>query len=205
MGFGIFFVLLIALGSGDEGTTLSDGPQPGSNENCPRACPLRQTFPFFNDSIQLPKESDEHPYLRLRISRRNESEGEIEEDVPHLRVFIWPNTGNGNCSISGQLTNGVMRKKATFIVETAGYKEGLCLTATAEVDPLGNQSVWTLPLDSPKLHIDNFNATYEVILEGNGTMAEYHLATWLVVLVYVVFCAVFFLLWWLLVFPGTCL
>ena len=202
MGFGIFFVLLIALGSGDEGTTLSDGPQPGSNENCPRACPLRQTFPFFNDSIQLPQDSDDHQYLRLRISRRNESEGEIEEDVPHLRVFIWPNTGNGNCSISGQLTNGVMRKKATFIVETAGYKEGLCLTATAEVDPLGNQSVWTL---DPSRLVINSSASYNVTLEGNGTFEEWHMSTWLVVGAYMVFCVLFFLVWYLLVFPGTCL
>ena len=124
-----------------------------------------------------------------------------------LRVFIWPNTGN--CSISGQLTNGVMRKNVSFIVETSGYEKGLCMTATAEVDPLGNQTVWTLPLDSPKLRqfdtFENFNATYEVILEGNGTTTEWHVATWLVVAVYTVFCAVFFLIWWLLVYPGTCL
>ena len=186
MGLGLFFMLLIARGSGDEG----DGS-------------LRKTFPFFNDSIQLDNrtDSDDHPYLRLRISR-NESEDAVEkvEKVPHLRVFIWPNTGN--CNISGQLTNGVLRKKATFIVETARYKDGLCMTATPEVDPLGNQSVWTLPLDSLKLNI-TFKTSYEVILEGNGTRTEYHKATWLVVLVYVVFCVVFFLLWWLLVFPGT--
>jgi len=142
--------------------------------------------------------------LRLRISKKNESEGAVEkvETVPHLRVFIWPNTDN--CNISGQLTNGVLRKKATFIVETARYKGGLCMTATPEVDPLGNQSVWTLPLESLMLHVDDFKTSYEVILEGNGTRTEYHRATWLVVLVYVVFCVVFFLLWWLLVFPGTC-
>ena len=194
MGLKLFFMLvLIGRGSGED-------LQPGSDKNCQRTCPLRPTFPFFKDSVELPPESDDHPYLRLRVSRKNEEEEE-EEEVPHLRVFIWPNTGN--CNISGQLTNGVMRKKATFIVETATYKDGLCITATAEVDPKGNQSVWTLPHD--KLRIDSFNTTYEVILEGNGTTTEWHVATWLVVVVYVVFCAVFFLLWWWLVYPGTCL
>ena len=202
MGLGLFFMLLIARGSGDE--DLSDDLPPGSDKNCPQTCPLRKTFPFFTDCIQPTNQTDlhDHPYLRLRISRKNESEGGVEkvEEVPHLRVFIWPNTDN--CNISGQLTNGVLRKKATFIVETDRYKGGLCMTATPEVDPLGNQSVWTLPLDSLKLH-DDFKTTYEVILEGNGTRTEYHVATWLVVLVYVVFCVVFFLFWWLLVFPGT--
>ena len=203
IGLGLFFMLLIARGSGDE--DLSDDLPPGSDKNCPQTCPLRKTFPFFNESIQLPQDFNDHPYLRLRISRKNESEGGVEkvEKVPHLRVFIWPNTSN--CGISGQLTNGVLRKKATFIVETARYKGGLCMTATPEVDPLGNQSVWTLPLDSLELDIDDFKTSYEVKLEGNGTRSEYHKATWLVVLVYVFFCVIFFLLWWLLVFPGTCL
>ena len=208
MGLRLFFMLiLIARGSlsqpgSGEDSGPSDDLQPGSDENCTRACPLRPTFPFFRDSLEPPSDAHDHPYLRLQISRKHQEEEE-EEEVPHLRIFIWPNSNTGNCSISGQLTNGAMRKKATFIVETARYTEGLCVTATTEVDPRGNQSVWTLPHD--KLRIDSFNTTYEVILEGNGTTTEWHEATWLVVVVYIVFCAVFFLLWWLLVYPGTCL
>ena len=93
-----------------------------------------------------------------------------------------------------------MRKKATFIVETAKYKDGLCMTATRDIDPNGNQSVWTLP--PSKLQ---FNASYDVVLESNGTIGEWHLATWLVIGGYLVFCALFFLVWCLLVYPGTCL
>ena len=67
---------------------------------------------------------------------------------------------------------------------------------------MGNQSVWTL--DRSKLEI-NKSVTYDKILEGNGTVAEWHRATWLVIGGYLVFCTLFFLFWYLLVFPGTCL
>ena len=52
---------------------------------------------------------------------------------------------------------------------------------------------------------ENFEKTYEVVLEGNGTIEEWHKATWLVIAVYVVFCVGFFVVWYLIVYPGDCL
>ena len=136
--------------------------------------------------------------MKLTVTRKNSSES--ESDLGLLRIFVWPDTDN--CNISGQLTNGVMKQEATFILETGQYRKGLCMTATQEVPPMGNQSVWTL--EPSRLDI-NSSETYNVTLEGNGTIAEWHLATWLVIGGYVVFCALFFLIWYLLVFPATCL
>ena len=161
---------------------------------------LSERFPFFTDRIQVNKtEVKDHVYLRLKIARKI-AEGEEKENKTKLRIFIWPDTGN--CSVSGQLTNGVMRMNATFVVEKAKYEEGLCMTATREVDPNGEQSVYTLPRSELLI---NSNATLDVTLEGNGTDEERYLATWGVICFYVIFCALFFLLWWLLVYPGTAL
>ena len=114
------------------------------------------------------------------------------------------------------MTNGVMRRKATFLVETEQYKEGLCMMVTPEFDPDGNRNVWTLP-DSA-LQLENLEA-YDLVLEGNdddeynddgvlegnGTVGEWHMATWVVIGLYIVFSAFFFVIWWLLIYPGTCL
>ena len=193
VGLALLFMLLIARGSG-EGSGLAEDFQPGSEGIAPTICSWRPTFPFFNFNFTLPLDADEHQFLKLTVTRKNSSDPNL------LRIFVWPDTGN--CNISGQLTNGVMRQKATFIVETAQYKKGLCMTATQEVPPMGNQSVWTL--EPSRLEI-NGSVIYDPILEGNGTFAEWNMATWLVIGFYVVFCALFFLIWYLLVYPGTCL
>ena len=52
---------------------------------------------------------------------------------------------------------------------------------------------------------ENFNKTYEVVLEGNGTIEEWHIATWLVIGLYVAFCVGFSVIWYLIVYPGDCL
>ena len=212
VGLWLIFMLLIAHGSGEssdegsgevsdeglgEGSGLAEDFPPEwetSRLDLPFICSSWPTFPFFKDPVPLPSDADEHPFLKLTVTRKNSS------DLYPLRIFIWPNTGN--CNTSGQLTNGVMRLKATFVVETAQYKDGLCMTATQEVWPMGNQSVWTL--DRSRLEI-NKSVTYDRILEGNGTVAEWHRATWLVIGSYLAFCTLFFLIWYLLVFPGTCL
>ena len=190
----ISLLLLLVARSSSEGSGLAtEELQSGSDINIPQACALRPTFPFVNGPIPLPPDADEHPFMRLKVMRRNSS------GLDHLRIFIWPNTGN--CNTTGQLTNGVMRQKVTFIVETAKYKDGLCMTLTEEVDPNDGRSFWTLPPPS-KLHIDSFNTSFDIILEGNGTFVEWHLATWLVIVGYIVFCTLFFLLWYHLMFPG---
>ena len=193
VGLALFFVLFIARGSG-EGSGLAEDFQPGSEGIAPTICSWRPTFPFFKDNLTTPLDADEHQFLKLTVRRKNSSDPNL------LRIFVWPDTGN--CNISGQLTNGVMRQKATFIVETAQYKKGLCMTATQEVPPMGNQSVWTL--EPSRLEI-NGSVSYDPVLEGNGTFAEWYMATWLVIGAYVVFCALFFLIWYLLVYPGKCL
>ena len=188
-GLAFFFMFLVAHGSGQTLELKS-----GLDNMDPTLCSWRPTFPIFKDALPLPSNADNHEYLRLTVTRKNTS------DLNPLRIFIWPDTGS--CNISGQLTNGVMRRKATFIVETAQYKRGLCMTATPEVPPMGNQSVWTL--EPFRLEI-NSSGTYDRILEGNGTYEEWHVATWLVIGAYLAFCAFFFLIWYLLVFPGACL
>ena len=190
----LFFMLIITSGGSGEGSGHADDFQPRSEGIAPTICSWRPTFPFFKHNLSLPTDAEEHPFLKLTVKRKNSSDDSL------LRIFVWPDTGN--CNISGQLTNGVMGQKATFIVETAQYKRGLCMTATQEVPPMGNQSVWTL--EPSRLEI-NSSVTYEPILEGNGTTAEWYMATWIVIGFYVVFCALFFLIWYLLVFPGTCL
>ena len=191
-----FLLLLIARGSSEGSGLAAEDLQSGSDINFPRARTLRPVFPFVNGPIPLPlpPDADQHPFMRLKVMRKNSS------DLDHLRIFIWPNAGN--CNTTGrQLTNGVMRQKATFIVETAKYKDGLCMTATQEIDPNSYRSLWTLAPPS-KLHIDSFNTSFDIILEGNGTFVEWHLATWFVIVGYIVFCTLFFLLWYHLMFPG---
>jgi len=196
VGLALFFMFLVASGSG-ESSGLVRNFQSDNME--PTECSWRPTFPFFKDALSLPSDADEHPYLKLTLTRLTDTR-KNSSDLDLLRIFVWPDTGN--CNISGQLTNGVMRRNLTFIVETAQYERGLCMTATQEVPPMGNQSVWTL--EPSRLEI-NSSETYNVTLEGNGTIAEWHTATWLVIGAYIVFCSLFFLIWYLLVFPGTCL
>jgi len=160
---------------------------------------LSERFPFFTDRIQVQTDVKDHMYLRLKVARKI-AEGEDKENKTKLRIFFWPDTGN--CAVSGQLTNGVMRMNATFVVEKAKYEEGLCMTATREVDPNGDQSVYTLPRSELLI---NSSATLEVTLEGNGTDMERYQATWVVICFYLSFSALFFLVWWLLVYPGTAL
>ena len=124
-----------------------------------KACPSRRVFPFFEDFVPFPRDVEDHPFLRLVVTRNISSDS---KDLGLQRIFIWPNAGN--CSRNGQLTNGVMRRKATFLVETERYKEGLCMTVAPEVDPDGNRNVWTLP-DSD-LQLDNLKE-YHRVLEGN--------------------------------------
>ena len=133
--------------------------EPQADSSSDKACPSRRVFPFFTDFVPFPRDVEDHPFLRLVVTRNLSSDS---KDLGLQRIFIWPNAGN--CSRNGQLTNGVMRRKATFLVETERYKEGLCMTVTPEVDPDGNQNVWTLP-DSA-LQLDNLEA-YDRVLEGN--------------------------------------
>ena len=133
--------------------------EPQADSSSDKACPSRRAFPFFKDPVPFPQDVEDHPFLRLVVTRNMSSDS---KDLGLQRIFIWPNTGN--CSRNGQLTNGVMRRKATFLVETERYKEGLCMTVTPEVDPDGNRNVWTLP-DSA-LQLDNLEA-YDLVLEGN--------------------------------------
>ena len=159
---------------------------------------LSERFPFFTDRIEVKKEDvEEHTYLRLNI-RRKLADGEVKENKTKLRIFFWPDTGN--CSVSGQLTNGVMRMNATFVINKTLYEKGLCMTATREVDPNGDQSVYTL---SRSELLINSTATLDVSLEGDGTDMERYQATWVVICFYLGFSALFFLVWWLLVYPGT--
>ena len=132
--------------------------EPQNDSSSDKACPSRRAFPFFK-VVPFPRDVEDHPFLRLVVTKNISSDS---KDLGLLRIFIWPN--KGNCSRSGQLTNGVMRRKATFLVETERYKEGLCMTVTPEVDPDGNRNVWTLP-DSA-LQPDNLEA-YDLVLEGN--------------------------------------
>ena len=196
VGLALFFMFLVASGSGESSGLVRDFK---SDDMEPTQCSWRPTFPFFKDALPLPADADEHPYLKLTLTRLTDTR-KNSSDLDLLRIFVWPDTGD--CNISGQLTNGVMRRNLTFIVETAQYQNGLCMTATQEVPPMGNQSVWTL--EPSRLEI-NSSETYNVTLEGNGTIAEWHTATWLVIGAYIVFCSLFFLIWYLLVFPGTCL
>ena len=140
--------------------------EPQADSSSDKACPSRRAFPFFEDRVPFPRDVEDHPFLRLVVTRNLSSDS---KDLGLLRIFIWPNTGN--CSRNGQLTNGVMRRKATFLVETERYKEGLCMTVTPEVDPDGNQNVWTLP-DSA-LQLDNLEA-YDRVMEGNDDDDEYN-------------------------------
>ena len=156
VGLWLIFLLLITCGSGegsnkgsregsDEGSQISDEGSQGSRGSGPAEdfplewdtrldlvdvdptiCSSRPTFPFFKDPVALPSDADEHPFLKLTVTRKNSS------GLYPLRIFIWPNTGS--CNTSGQLTNGVMRLNATFVVETAQYRDGLCMTATQEVN-----------------------------------------------------------------------
>ena len=160
---------------------------------------VNERFPFFTDRIRIQTDVKDHMYLRLKVSRKI-AEGEEKQNKSKLRIFFWPDTGN--CSVSGQLTNGVMRMNATFVVEKAKYEEGLCMTATREVDPNGDQSVYTLPRSELLI---NSAATLDVTLEGNGTDKERFVATWGVICFFTIFCVLFFLVWWLLVYPGTAL
>ena len=178
-------------------------------------------FPFFKKDFPLSEVEDheDHPFLRLKVTRRNSTEGVDEENdviIPKARIYIWPQTIANNCDIGGLLTNGVVRKRATFLVEKANYSEGLCMTATPEISPNGHHTVWTMALDELDnvrslqsfedfRSYENFDKTYEVVLEGNGTIEEWHIATWLVIGVYVAFCVGFFVIWYLIVYPGNCL
>ena len=165
--------------------------------------PLSERFPFFKDYIPIETDVTDHMYLSLKVTRKI-AEGEEKQNETKLRIFFWPDT-DGNCKVSkvnGQLTNGVMRMNATFVVEKAKYEDGLCMTATREVDPNGDQSVYTLPRSEL---IINSTATLDVTLEGNGSNMERYVATWGVIGFFIFFCALFFLLWWLLVYPGTAL
>ena len=197
MGLSLFFVLLVA-----QGSLAQDGS--GWQEDW-KAWPVGEQnatyerFPFFRDRIPIQTDVKDHMYLRLTVTRKI-AEGQKKQNLTKLRIFIWPDTGN--CSVSSQLTNGVMRMNATFVVEKAKYEEGLCMTATPEVDPNGDQSVYTLPRSELLI---NRTATLDVTLEGNGTNMERFVATWGVIGFYAIFSALFFLLWWLLVYPGTAL
>ena len=217
----------------EEGSTLTSDhhdfqPEPEedsvSRSSVPGAEPRHaRKFPFFRKDFPLSEVNHtDHPFLRLKVTRRNSTEGADEEsdkNITKARIYIWPQTGN--CDISGLLTNGVVRKRATFLVEKANYSEGLCMTATPEISPNGHQTVWTMALDDSGVvrkrasflddnfedfkSYENFNKTYEVILEGNGTIEEWHIATWLVIGLYVAFCVGFFVIWYLIVYPGDCL
>ena len=140
--------------------------EPQADSSSDIACPSRRAFPFFEDRVPFPRDVEDHPFLRLVVTRNISSDS---KDLGLQRIFIWPNAGN--CSRNGQMTNGVMRRKATFLVETERYKEGLCMTVTPEVDPDGNQNVWTLP-DSA-LQLDNLEA-YDRVMEGNDDDDEYN-------------------------------
>ena len=218
----------------EEGSTLSSDHhdfQPEEEDSVSRSsvpgAELRHEmqFPFFRKNF--PDDEDhrpfqDHPFLRLKVTRRNSTEGADEENdvnITKARIYIWPQTDN--CEISGLLTNGVVRKRATFLVEKANYSEGLCMTATPEISPNGHQTAWTMALDDNGVvrkrasflddnfedfkSYENFNKTYEVVLEGNGTIEEWHIATWLVIGLYVAFCVGFFVIWYLIVYPGDCL
>ena len=137
VGLALFFMLLVARGSGESSGRVVHFKS-GSDNKSPTQCSWRPTFPFFKDALPLPPNADEHPFLKLTVTRKNSSDLDLI-----LRIFVWPDTGN--CNISSQLTNGLMRRNLTFVVETSQYKKGLCMTATQEGPPLeSNQSVWTL-------------------------------------------------------------
>jgi len=194
VGLTLFFVLFFAHGS--FATQIEDRQDVLiGQENETQS----ERFPFFKDHIPIETDVKDHMYLRLKVTRKI-AEGEEKQNETKLRIFFWPDTGN--CAVNGQLTNGVMRMNATFVVEKAKYEDGLCMTATREVDPNGDQSVYTLPRSEL---IINSTATLDVTLEGNGSNMERYVATWGVIGFFVIFCALFFLLWWLLVYPGTAL
>ena len=206
---------LLASGSfaQEEGSTLTSDRhdfQPEEEDTVSRSS-VPDAFPFFKKGFNLSGDEVDHPFLRLKVTRRGSTEGADEENdvnIPKARIYIWPQSDN--CKIGGLLTNGVVRKRATFLVEKANYSEGLCMTATPEISPNGHQTVWTMVLNELNNSEDfksyeNFNKRYEVLLEGNGTIEEWHIATWLVIAVYVAFCVGFFVVWYLIVYPGDCL
>ena len=159
--------VLHLLGSGsfaqeEEGSTLTSDQhhfQPEEEDSVSRSSVPdaeqrhAKQFPFFKKLFPDPFPEDEdpfpnHPFLRLKVTRRNSTEGADEENdvnIPKARIYIWPQ--RGNCKISGLLTNGVVRKRATFLVEKANYSKGLCMTATPEISPNGPQTVWTMVLE----------------------------------------------------------
>ena len=138
VGLALFFMFFVASGSGFRFMFSSGLVRDFKSDNMAHTeCSCRPAFPFFKDALPLPPNADEHPFLKLTVTRKNSSDLDLI-----LRIFVWPDTGN--CNISSQLTNGLMRRNLTFIVETAQYERGLCMTATQEVPPMGNQSVWTL-------------------------------------------------------------
>ena len=194
VGQALFFVLFVVRGSFAEQIEKRDLVGIGGQENA-----TSERFPFFTDRVPIETDVKDHMYLRLKVTRKI-AKGETKQNETKLRIFFWPDTGN--CSVSGQLSNGVMRMNTTFVMEKAKYKEGLCMTATPEVDPNGDQSVYTLPRSELLI---NSSATLDVTLEGNGTNMERYLATLGIVGFYAIFCSLFFLVWWLLVYPGTAL
>ena len=139
----------------EEGSTLTSDhhdfqPEPEEDSVSRSSVPDAEQFPFFKEGFPLPKDEDEHPFLRLKVTRKGSTEGVDEEndvDIPKARIYIWPQTIANNCDISGLLTNGVVRKRATFLVEKANYSKGLCMTATPEISPNGPQTVWTMVLE----------------------------------------------------------
>ena len=111
------------------------------------AHPSRPTLPFkpVKYKVRPPQGPDQ-----FKINYKFLTEGVDEEndvDIPKARIYIWPQTIANNCDISGLLTNGVVRKRATFLVEKANYSKGLCMTATPEISPNGPQTVWTMVLE----------------------------------------------------------
>ena len=153
--------VLHLLGSGsfaqeEEGSTLTSDQhhfQPEEEDSVSRSSvPDAEQFPFFKKGFPLSGNESDHPFLRLKVTRRNSTEGVDEEndvDIPKARIYIWPQSLGqpDNCKIGGLLTNGVVRKRATFLVEKANYSKGLCMTATPEISPNGPQTVWTMVLE----------------------------------------------------------
>ena len=158
----IYVLHVLASGSfaQEEGSTLTsdhlhfqpDEEDSVSRSSVPDAEPRHiKTFPFFKRPVPPSEDEDpfpNHPFLRLKVTRRNSTEGADEENdvnIPKARIYIWPQSDN--CKIGGLLTNGGVRKRATFLVEKANYSKGLCMTATPEISPNGPQTVWTMVLE----------------------------------------------------------